>query len=158
RAPIHGETVGPDARCNGAAQAYIGDGVFIDGARPDVQAAYPTAPMNTRAGWGYLMLTNFLPGLGNGTFSFTAYAFDADGHAASLGTKTVTCNNAASVKPFGSIDTPGQGEVISGAYSSFGWVLSPGTAKADAADGGTVQVFVDGTNIGTPGGWTARSD
>jgi hypothetical protein len=159
RSAISGETLNPDGRCNNQPQAYIGDAIFIDNARPDVQAQYPNYPINTRAGWGYLMLTNFLPNTGNGTFTFTAYAFDLDGHVASLGSKTVTCNNNASLNPFGAIDTPGQGEVISGAaYGSFGWVLSPGAAKADGADGGTVQVFVDGTFIGTPGGWAARSD
>ncbi|MCP5045624.1 MAG: hypothetical protein GY940_00520, partial [bacterium] len=40
---------------------YIGDGVFIEGARPDVAATYPTYPGNTKAGWGYMLLTNFLP-------------------------------------------------------------------------------------------------
>src|SRR5262249_49463801 len=108
------ETASVDARCAGNAQIYVGDAVFIDGARPDVQAAFPTAPMNARGGWGYLMLTNFLPNLGNGTFTLTAYAFDINGRTASLGSKTITCNNAASVNPFGAIDTPGQGEVISG--------------------------------------------
>jgi hypothetical protein len=158
RTAVSGETLSPDGRCNSQPQAYIGDGVFVDRARPDVQGAFPTAPMNTRAGWGYLMLSNFLPNLGNGTFTFTAYAFDVDGHVASLGSKTDTFDNAHSVDPFGAIDTPGQGEVISGVYGSFGWVLSPGAAKADAADGGTVVAFVDGTNIGTPQGWTSRSD
>lgn len=158
RDPLTGESGANPANCGGAANIYIGDGVFVDGARPDVQAAYPAAPMNSRAGWGYLMLTNFLPNLGNGTFTLRAYAFDADGHTALLGAKTITCDNAHSVNPFGAIDTPGQGEVISGSYASFGWVLSPGAAKADGADGGTVTAFVDGTSIGTPAGWTARSD
>ena len=54
-------------------------GKYLDGARPDVQALFPTSPRNTRAGWGYLMLTNFLPNLGNGTFRLTAIADDADG-------------------------------------------------------------------------------
>jgi hypothetical protein len=158
RDPSGSEIAPVDANCAGNAKIYVGDALFVDGARPDVVAAFPTAPINTRAGWGYLMLTNFLPNLGNGTFTFTAYAFDVDGRSASLGSKTITCNNNASVNPFGSIDTPAQGEVISGSYTSFGWVLSPGTAKADGADGGTVQAFVDGTNIGTPGGWGARPD
>jgi hypothetical protein len=158
RLAVSGETLGPDGRCNNQPQAYIGDAVFVDGARPDVQNAFPTVPLNTRAGWGYLMLTNFLPNLGNGPVTLTAYAFDLDGHIGSLGSKTITCDNAHSVKPFGAVDTPGQGEQIAGVYGSFGWVLSPGAAKADAADGGTVNVFVDGTNIGTPGGWTSRAD
>jgi hypothetical protein len=147
-----------DARCGGAPKTYIGDAVFVDGARPDVQGAFPTAPMSTRAGWGYLMLSNFLPNLGNGTFTLTAYAFDVDGHVQALGSKTVSFDNAHSINPFGAIDTPTQGEVIAGAYASFGWVLSPGAAKADGADGGTVRAFVDGTDIGAPVGWTSRPD
>src|SRR5262249_23691863 len=71
---------------------------------------------------------------------------------------TASFDNAHSLNPFGAIDTPGQGEVISGMYGSFGWVLSPGAAKADGADGGTVRAFVDGIDIGAPGGWTSRSD
>ena len=39
------------------------------GARSDVQAAYPTRPMSEKAGWGYMLLTNMLPGGGNGTFT-----------------------------------------------------------------------------------------
>jgi hypothetical protein len=50
RSAITGETPSADGRCNNQTQAYIGDAIFIDGARPDVQAAFPAAPMNTRAG------------------------------------------------------------------------------------------------------------
>ncbi len=51
---------------------YIGDAVFVEGARPDVQQAYPGYPMNDKAGWGCMMLTNFLPGGGNGIFKIHA--------------------------------------------------------------------------------------
>ena len=40
---------------------YIGDAVFVEGARHDVEAAYPGYPQNDKAGWGYMLLTNFLP-------------------------------------------------------------------------------------------------
>jgi uncharacterized delta-60 repeat protein len=150
RDPVAGE---------GSAQVYIGDGVFVDGARPDVQALFPNFPLNTRAGWGYLMLTNFLPNLGNGTFKLYAYADDVEGHTTLLGTKTITCANNSATAPFGALDTPAQGEVISGtAYNNFGWVMSPGTRRADVPGGGTVQVLIDGINVGTPGGWVARAD
>jgi hypothetical protein len=59
---------------------YIGDAVFVEGARPDVQNAYPGYPMNYKAGWGYMRLTNFLPNGGNGTFIINAIASDMDGH------------------------------------------------------------------------------
>ncbi|HYT66940.1 MAG TPA: hypothetical protein VEL51_10995 [Vicinamibacterales bacterium] len=149
RNPVAGE---------GSALIYIGDGTFIDGARPDVQGTYPSYPRSTRAGWGYLMLTNFLPNGGNGTFTLYAYADDADGHSALLGTKVITCDNFNSIAPFGAIDTPLQGQTVSGAIINFGWVLSPGTRRADPPGGGVVNVFVDGAIVGSPSGWAARSD
>jgi hypothetical protein len=139
-------------------QTYIGDASFVDGARPDVAAANPKAPMNTRAGWGYLLLTNFLPGLGNGTFRLSAYADDADGHTTLLGTKTVTCTNGTATTPFGAIDTPGQGQTISGIVNNFGWVLSPGTRRADPLHGGNVVTVIDGAVVGNPGAWVNRDD
>jgi hypothetical protein len=133
--------------------------VFVDGARPDVQSANPAAPLTSRAGWGYLMLTNFLPNQGNGTFNLIAYVFDADGHTTVLPPKTITCANSSATAPFGAIDSPGQGAVVNGsAFANFGWVLARGPNRADPPGGGTVQVFVDGTLVGSPSGWTSRSD
>ncbi|MFC2145782.1 hypothetical protein ACFLRT_00305 [Acidobacteriota bacterium] len=91
-----------------------GDAVFVEGARPDVEKAYPGYPMNYRAGWGYMMLTNFLPNGGNGTFKIHAIAVDSEGHQVTLGTKTINCDNTNAVKPFGAIDTPDQGGTASG--------------------------------------------
>ena len=54
--------------------------VFIDGARPDVQPAFPTYPLATRAGWGFMVLTNMLPDQGNGTYRFMMCAQDREGH------------------------------------------------------------------------------
>src|SRR5262249_46317964 len=68
RDAVTGETPG---------QKFIGNAAMVPGARPDVAAAFPAYPNNTRAGWGYLMLTNFLPNSGNGTFTLYAYADDA---------------------------------------------------------------------------------
>jgi hypothetical protein len=137
RDPVAGE---------GAAQIFIGNAVFVDGARVDIATGNPGAPRNTRAGWGYLMLTNFLPSQGNGTFKLYAYADDADGHTTLLGTKTITCDNAHAITPFGAIDTPAQDEVVSGNVNNFGWVLA------------RVNVVIDGAVVGTPAGWTNRSD
>jgi hypothetical protein len=149
RSPVSGE---------GAAPVFIGNAVFVDGARVDIQTGNPGAPRNTRAGWGYLMLTNFLPNQGNGTFTLYAYADDADGHTTLLGTKTITCDNLHAITPFGAIDTPLQGEVVSGVVNNFGWVLAPGAVHADVPGGGTVNVVIDGATVGTPAGWTSRSD
>jgi hypothetical protein len=151
RDPVAGES--------GASLVYVGDATFVPGARPDVAAAYPTTPFNTRAGWGYLLLTNTLPNRGTGTYRLSIYATDQEGNRQLLGIRTITCNNSTATVPFGAIDTPAQGEVISSAtVNNFGWVLSLGPRRADPPGGGTVRVVVDGTVIGSPSGWTSRSD
>ena len=153
------EVMVPDSRCANQPKIFIGNAVFIDGARPDVQAQFPKYPLSSRGGWGYLMLTNFLPNLGTGTYNLYAYANDSDGHTTLLGWKTISCANSTSTTPFGAIDTPGQGETVSGSgYANFGWVLSAAPSFADPPDGGTVSVFIDGASVGTPVGWAARSD
>ena len=138
---------------------FVGNADLVEGARPDVQAQYLGMPRATRAGWGYLLLTNFLPNLGNGTFRLTAIAEDADGHTTVLGSKTITVANAASIEPFGAIDTPVQGGTASGTLTNFGWVLSPAPRRADPPAGGTVRIAIDGALIANvPSGWTSRSD
>lgn len=149
RAPIAGEPAG---------LVYIGDATLVPGARPDIAARFPTASGRDRAGWGYLMLTNFLPNYGNGSFTIYAYADDGDGHSTLLGSKTITCMNASAVTPFGAIDTPAQGQTVSGVVNNFGWVLGPGARRADPNGGGSVQVVIDGVPVGTPSGWTTRAD
>lgn len=140
---------------------FIGEGVFVKGARPDVAAAFPSAPSKDRAGWGYLLLTNFLPNQGDGTFRIHAFADDSEGHSTLIGSRTITCTNATAMTPFGTIDTPAQGETISGAsYANFGWVLTPppGVIPADES---TLSVFIDGVSVGAPtngGPLSARSD
>jgi hypothetical protein len=155
RSPVSGELGGHPA-C-GPNQVYLGDAVMIDDARPDVEAVSPTTPLNYRAGWGFMVLTNMLPNQGNGGFTFHANAFDLDGRFASLGSRNVVALNSSATEPFGAIDTPGQGETISGSYANFGWVLSR-VRRADPPGGGTVTVFVDGVAVGSPGGWNQRAD
>jgi hypothetical protein len=140
-------------------RVYIGDAVRVDDARPDVEAAFTTLPMNYRAGWGYLLLTNFLPNGGNGTFVLRAYAADREGHEALIGSRTIVAANSTVTRPFGAIDTPGQGETISGAtYNNFGWVLARGPSMASPVFGGSVSVIIDGVAAGSPGAWTNRGD
>jgi len=129
-------------------QIFIGDAVFVEGARPDVESTYSTYPFNYRAGWGYMLLTNFLPAQGNGTFNLYAYATDKEGNKVLLGTKTIACDNAHAVKPFGTIDTPTQGGNASGnPFLNFGWVLTP-MPKTVPKDGSTIDVFVDSVKVG----------
>jgi len=137
-------------RKEGNALIFIGDATLVEGARPDVAEEFPQYPDNTKAGWGYMMLTNFLPDGGNGTYEIYAVATDVYGKSTTLGTKTIYCDNAHAVKPFGAIDTPDQGGDASGAsFINWGWALTP-TPKSIPTDGSTINVWVDGMSIGHP--------
>ena len=152
RDPVGGETPAANGKI------YIGDATFVRGARPDVESAYPGYPNADRGGWGLLVLTNFLPGSGNGTFTLHAYASDGDSQATLLGSKTVTVDNASSTKPFGTLDTPAPGATVSGnAYLVWGWGLTPMPA-AIPTDGTTIWVWVDGVAQGHPVYDLYRSD
>jgi len=135
-------------REEGTSLIYIGDAVFVEGARPDIETAYPDYPLNYRAGWGYMLLTNFLPAQGNGVFRLHAVATDIEGNKTTLGTTTITCDNAHAVKPFGAIDTPVQGGTVTGnAFVNWGWVLTP---QPNSISGNGINVWVDGVNLGHP--------
>ncbi|MDQ1351625.1 MAG: hypothetical protein QG657_1930 [Acidobacteriota bacterium] len=128
---------------------YIGNAVFVEGARPDVEQTYPGYPMNYKAGWGYMLLTHFLPG-GNGVFTLHVMALDVEGNYVWLGSKTITVDNAHAVKPFGTLDTPTQGGIVSGRNCpNFGWVLTP-QPNTVPIDGSTIHVWVDGVEQGSP--------
>ena len=143
---------------------FIGNATFVEGARPDVQGSFPSAPLNYRAGWGYLLLTNFLPnsggaaGPGNGTYNLHAVAVNKSGNTLDLGTRTITVDNAHAAKPFGTIDTPAQGGTVSGnAFVNFGWALTQ-NPYAIPVDGSTITVFVDGVPQGHPAYNQYRAD
>jgi hypothetical protein len=145
-------------REEGKALVYIGDAVFVEGARPDVEGAYPGYPANYKAGWGYMLLTNFLPGGGNGTFKLHAVASDTGGLKTTLGIRTIHCDNKNAVKPFGAIDTPAQGGTASGGkFVNWGWALTP-QPNSIPIDGSTINVFVDGVKLGNPAYNVYRSD
>ena len=149
RGAVGAEVAPVDPNCAGQAQIFVGFPVFIDLARPDVAAAYPEIPLNTRAGWGFMVLTNMLPSQGNGTFVFYIWAEDREGNRQLLGTRTITCDNAHATKPFGAIDTPTQGGIASGStFVNFGWALTP-LQKTIPTNGSTITVVVDGASIGT---------
>lgn len=137
--------------------AYIDNAIFVEGARPDVEQAYPNYPMNYKAGWGYMMLTNFLPE-GDGDNTIHAIACDFEGHKTTLGIKTINVDNENAIKPFGAIDTPTQGGTASGHnFINWGWVLTP-QPNTIPTDGSTINVYVDGVNIGNPTYNINRSD
>jgi len=130
-------------------RALIGEASFVEGARPDVEAIYDEYPQSGRAGWGYMLLTNMLP-LGDGLYNLLAYATDLEGNEVLLGERAITVNNAGAIRPFGAIDTPGQGGTAAGnLYFNFGWVLTP-PPNSIPIDGSTIRVWVDGMPLGHP--------
>ena len=149
RAPLAGE----GRAANGLVP--IGTATLVSGARPDVQAAYPTRPLSEQAGWGYMLLTNMLPNQGNGTFTLYAVARDVDGHSVILDSRRIVCRNSTSVLPFGTIDTPGQGATVSGTIVNFGWALS---GNLIPTDGSTIGVYIDSVFVGHPTYNQVRSD
>jgi uncharacterized protein YkwD len=152
RDPVGAEAVGRHG------QVFVGNATFVPGARSDVEAAFPGTPLAYRGGWGYMLLTYGLPSQGNGTYTLHAWAVDAEGHETLLGSKTIACANASATKPFGTIDTPGQGATVSGAaYVNFGWALTPGGVSIPT-DGSTIWVYVDGVALGHPVYNQYRSD
>ena len=127
----------------GPGLVFIGTGTFTDGARPDVAAAFPAAPQKTRAGWGYMLLSNVLPDGGNGTFTFHAYAIDVESRQTFLGSRDITIANATSEEPFGALDLPAPGETVAGLYTFTGWALSPRPGRITRVD-----IVLDGQRIG----------
>jgi DNA-binding beta-propeller fold protein YncE len=149
RDPVEGE---------GASIIHLGDATFVEGARPDVQAFLPDAPFASRAGWGLMVLTNALPNGGNGMFRLHAFAQDVEGNQAVLGTHTLFVDNASASLPFGAIDTPGQGETVSGTIVNWGWALTPGSGFTIPPDGSTIDVLIDGLVVGHPAYGLFRAD
>lgn len=137
---------------------FIGNAVFVEGARPDVETLYPSYPLCYRAGWGYMLLTNTLPDGGNGTFVLHAVAFDKEGNRVDLGARTIHVDNASSVMPFGAIDTPDQGGTADGvSFVNFGWALTP--LPSTIVTGTTaIDVVIDSVIIGNAEYGDYRSD
>ena len=91
-------------------------------------------------------------------FKLHAVASDSSGKSVTLGTKTVTVDNAHSVNPFGTIDTPAQGGTASSSkYTNWGWVLTPQPAKIPT-NSSTLKVWVDSVEVGRPTYNIYRSD
>jgi CSLREA domain-containing protein len=141
-------------------KVFIATATFVDGARPDVEMLYSTAPMSDRAGWGYLLLSYGLASRGNGTYNLYAFAFDQEDNVATLGVKTVIVNNAAATKPFGNVDMPAGAATVSGTAVNFGWALTPNVSGSPACriPASGVQVSIDSGPLQPVVYGDARSD
>jgi len=140
---------------NGDADAvYVGDALFVSGARPDVASQFSAFPQADRAGWGLMVLTNMLPHIpnasavgGEGTFLLSAYAIDTAGQATALGRASVAVDNDNSQRPFGAIDSPASGGVLVGNQVFLGWGVGAGNRCL-----ASYRVYVDGVEITTSNG------
>jgi IgA Peptidase M64 len=143
RSPVAGEPT------DASGLVFVGTAAMIEGARPDIVAAFPLYPGVSRAGWGFMILSNMLPNGGNGTFTLHAVAKSQSGETQTISTRVIVAANASSTLPFGTIDTPGQGAIVSGPVTNFGWALTP-QPKTIPLDGSTIDVYIDGVMVGHP--------
>jgi hypothetical protein len=138
----------------GSSLIYVGNATIVPGTRPDVATAYPGYPCNN-CGWGYQLLTNELPnsndptGIGNGTYTLHVLVTDNTGQTTDIGGTTFGAANAASIIPFGTIDTPTPGQTVSGTIVNFGWALTP-QPNLIPFNGSTIWVFIDNVRVGNP--------
>jgi hypothetical protein len=149
RSPVAGEPAN--------SLVFLGTASQVEGARPDIQGSFGTIPLSEKAGWGYMLLSNFLPNGGNGIFTLHALVTDVDGHTTNLGSRRIDCRNQSATIPFGTIDTPTQGQTVSGTFVNFGWVLTQ-NPRCIPADGSTIDVLIDGVAVGHPTYNNYRSD
>jgi sugar lactone lactonase YvrE len=150
---------------NDADGVYIGDALFVSGARPDVATQFSTYPQADRSGWGLMVLTNMLPHIpnaasvgGQGTFQLSAYAVDTTGAASLLGRSLVTVDNDNSQLPFGAIDAPTSGGVLLMSQVFMGWGIGAGQRCLTS-----YRMYVDGVLMTSANGLTttqrpARTD
>ena len=129
---------------------FVGRAVFIRGARPDVQALFPNAADNDNAGLGLHGPDELAAEPGQRHVRpprvRDRLALGCRRCSARAGSWRPT---STSIKPFGTIDTPGQGETVSGTIVNFGWALTP-VAKSIPVNGSTIDVYVDGVFRGHP--------
>jgi len=131
---------------------YIGDLYYTCGTRPDVESIYPNYPDNDCAGWGYMWLTSSMseaidPQTGQRlegtTHQFYLRIYDTAGHTVDIGHRNLTFLNDTSVQPFGAMDVPLAGAIVSGPVTMSGWALAKGGRRITQA-----QVRLDGVVVG----------
>ena len=143
---------------NDVEAVYVGDALFVSGARPDVASQFSGYPEADRAGWGLMVLTNMLPHIptgaavgGQGTFQLSAYAIDTAGAAALLGRSLVSVDNDNSQLPFGAIDSPISGGVLVANQVFTGWGIGAGNRCI-----AVFRMYVDGVEVNTSNGLSIK--
>jgi hypothetical protein len=80
----------------------LGRANFMYGGRPDVMKLF-AVPRHERASWSFAVMRDALTRLGPGPFEVYAIARDGDGHAASIGHRTVTIAPVVTPLPYPTI-------------------------------------------------------
>jgi hypothetical protein len=147
---------------------FVGTATFVSDARPDVEALFPTAPLNYRGGWGYLLLTWGLANQGNGTYTLHPIAFDADGNAVSIDSGPLQSvaygdsrvdvgglfsgfTNTAAAGGHYTLDTTG----LSNGVHTISWLVTDDCNRADGI--GSRFFTVQNTVVTAPAVMAARS-
>ena len=114
-------------------------------ARTDVSTAYP-GYKNSNCGYKYALDTTKLS---NGSHSLVIRETGVNGNTTSLPARTIIVSNT--LPAIGSLETPSQGQTVSGTINVGGWFLDgSGVAK--------IEVLIDGVVNGTATYGSARTD
>jgi hypothetical protein len=97
-----------------------------------------------------MLLTYALPFKDDNQYKLYAVARDKTGHETMFQSRVIVVNNSKNVRPFGNIETPGQGGIVSGSnYVNWGWALTP-PPNSIPTDGSTIGVYIDDVYVGRP--------
>ncbi len=140
---------------------YIGDLYYTCGTRPDVYD--PTYPNSNCAGWGYIWLTNFMSDyrdpqtgqkvLEGSTHQYFLRIYDTAGHFVDVGHRNITIRNDQNANPFGAIDGPSPGAIVSGSVNVVGWALARGGQRVSQ-----VRIALGGQVLGQANYGLYRAD
>ncbi len=140
---------------------YIGDLYSTCGTRPDVYD--PTYPNSNCAGWGYIWLTNFMTDyrdpqtgqkvLEGSTHQYFLRIYDTAGHFVDVGHRNITIRNDQNANPFGAIDGPSPGGILSGSVNVVGWALARGGQRVSR-----VRIALGGQVLGEANYGLYRAD
>jgi N-acetylmuramoyl-L-alanine amidase len=146
---------------NSIGLAITGVDVYVDGTkvgsatygspRSDVCAALPNRLGCPNVGWSYTLDTTLLTG---GTHTLKIVATDTSGNT---GFTAVSFSTAVGVLPYIDIDAPINNATLSGIAPISGWALEGLDAVGNSAIS-TVDVYVDGTKVGSAIYGGARAD
>ena len=157
--------LGPKGESCGFYGVALGEAAILQGARPDLEAAFPGGGAADAAAWGLQVLTNLLPRTtgaeasagGEGPLTLHVVATSVEGErtllsrgptsdACAIGSVTITMANDRIARPFGTIDSPRSGATVGGVVPVAGWALTPddGTGILIPPSGRTIVTFIDG--------------